>query len=109
MSDVVASVTAVLSQTSLQTSLQGAMPAVLQKHMQAVAAEARQQLLPAPDGDRAGGTHECDDAAHSMQVGGTQSGCGHIASLCQTVVGMRNWYIDATNLAAALVPAGVTH
>ena len=49
MADVVASVTAVLSQTCLQAALRGAVPAVLQRHLTAVAAEARQQLLPAAD------------------------------------------------------------
>ena len=63
MSDVVASVTAVLSQTSLQAGLQDAVPAVLQRHMQQMAAEARQQLLPGPDG---GGAGFC---APSAQVG----------------------------------------
>jgi len=49
MADVVASVTAVLSQTALQTGLQDAVPTVLQRHLQRMAAEARQQLLPGPD------------------------------------------------------------
>jgi membrane-bound lytic murein transglycosylase B len=52
MADVVASVTAVLSQTGLQTALQVAVPAVLQRHLQQMAAEARQQLL--PSGEEAG-------------------------------------------------------
>lgn len=45
MSDVVASVTAVLAQTSLQAAAAGAVPPVLQRHLQAVAAEARARLL----------------------------------------------------------------
>lgn len=49
MSDVVASVTAVLSQTSLQAAISSAVPPVLQRHLQAVAAEARRRLLPGLD------------------------------------------------------------
>lgn len=51
MCDVVASVSAVLSQTCLQAALADAVPAVLQHHLMAIASEARAQLLPGPGRD----------------------------------------------------------
>jgi hypothetical protein len=77
MADVVASVTAVLSQTSLQVALQAPVSGVLQRHLQDMAGRARQQLLPSPDDDdreqalpstqvrraRAGGPGRCAGAA----------------------------------------------
>jgi hypothetical protein len=71
MSDVVASVTAVLSQTSLQVALQSAVPGVLQRHLQAMAGEARQRLLPSADDDGA------DMPLPSTQVRGSHEALGH--------------------------------